>query len=169
MSELIPANEHAALIERNKANGWEDLEPKRKAFGMRYVTDYNHRKAAEEAGFSPNSGLALTREPLLSAYIAELQESNFVTNIITEDFVRAQWLNMIPKLMGEEEVMLGVDNDGDQLSGMKFHPSEMGNVLKEMAKTTKIYEDGSGQSGNVNVQINVGDLIGHGEVEVKDV
>jgi len=168
-NEIMLKEELDALIERNIGNGWEDIEPKRKAFALRYVVDYNHRQAAEDSGFSANSGLKLTREPLLSAFIGELQKQNHITNIITEDFIRTQWLGLIPLLMGEVEVPLGVDSEGDQLTGCKFHPSEMGNVLKEMAKTTKIYDEGSGQTGNVNVQINVGDLIGHGEVEIKDV
>lgn len=165
--ELISKEDMIALIERNKSNGWEDLDAKRKAFALRYVTDYNHRRAAEESGFSPNSGLGLTREPLLSAFISELQQSNHITNVITEDFIRAQWMNMIPLLMGDVEMPMGVDKDGDQIYGQKFYPAELNNVLKEMAKTTKVYEDGSGDGGNVNVQINMGDLVGNVEVNKK--
>lgn len=159
-TELVPANEMQEKIKRNTLNGWEDLEPKRKAFALRYVVDYNHRQAAEDAGFSANAGISLVREPLLSAFISEIQHQAQITNLITEDFVRTQWMNMIPLLMGDVQMPMGVDRDGDQVYGQKFYPAELNNVLKEMAKTTKIYDEGSGQGGNVNVQINVAGLIG---------
>jgi len=155
----------ALIIERNKAAGWPDIEPKRKAFAMYYLIDYDTRKAAKKAKFAEKTGASLIREPLLSAYIAELQSQDLISNVVTEDFVRTQWLNLIPILSGQVEVPLGVDADGDQLNGKKFHASELNNVLKELAKSTKFYEEGSGGDGSVNVQINVGALLGNTEVK----
>lgn len=154
-----------AIIERNKQNGWEDLEPKRKAFAMHYLTDYDARKAAKKAKFAEATGAKLIREPLLSAYIAELQNQDLISNIVTEDFVRIQWLNLIPILSGQVEVPLGVNAEGDQLNGKQFNAGALNSVIKELAKSTKFYEEGSGGS-QVNVQINVAALLGD---NIKDV
>jgi len=154
----------ALIIERNKGTGWPDLTAQRKAFAMHFLMDYDHRAAAVEVKFSEAMGAKLIREPLLSAYISELQNQDLISNIVTEDFVRTQWLNLIPILSGQVEVPLGVDADGDQLNGKKFMASELNNVLKELAKSTKFYEEGSGD-GSVNVQINVAALLGNTEVK----
>ena len=159
-------NELNAVIERNKQNGWEDLEPKRKAFAMYYLMDYDHRASAKKAKFSEDFGKSLIREPLLSAYISELQTQDLISNIVTEDFVRTQWLNMIPILSGRVDIALGVDADGTQLVGRQFNAGALNSVLKELAKSTKFYEEGSGGSGQVNVQINMGALLGN---NIKDV
>ena len=155
-----------AVIVRNKADNWPDLTAQRKAFAMHYLMDYDHREAAHKAKFSKEYGKVLVREPLLSAYIAELQDQDLISNIVTEDFVRTQWLNLIPILSGQVEVPLGVNADGDQLNGKQFNAGALNATLKELAKTTKIYEEGSGGSGQVNVQINVGALLGD---NIKDV
>lgn len=155
-----------AVIERNKQNGWEDLTAQRKAFAMYYLASYDHRDAAKKVKFSADFGTSLIREPLLSAYIAELQGQDLISNIVTEDFVRTQWLNLIPILSGQVEIPLGVNADGDQLNGKQFNAAALNATIKELAKTTKIYEEGSGGSGQVNVQINMGALFGDKEKDI---
>ena len=147
------------IIARNKANGFEDLDHQRKAFALSYASNYNHRDAAEEAGFPPGRGIKLIREPLVAALISHLQEETAMANFVTADFVRAHWLRVIPMLMGEEEVP-HVLADGEEVSVKRFFPGELNNVLKELAKSTKFYEDGSGGGGNVNVNIDMGALLG---------
>lgn len=131
-----------AQIERNKSSDWEDISPQRKAFALNYVIIYDHRQSARLAGFSPDRGFRLLREPLLSAYIAHLQEEDYVTNTITEDFVRTQFHSLIPMLMGHVEVPI-VDSHGVPHNVKKFFPGELIAVLKEIAKSTKFYENGS--------------------------
>ena len=146
-------------IELAKADNFSNLEPKRRAFALRYILDYNHRKAAEEVGFSADYGITLLREPMIAAMISYLQEETQIANIITTDFVKTQFLNIIPMLAGEVEVP-HVLPDGQEKDVKKFFPGELVNVLKELAKSTKFYEDGSGGGGNVNVIIDVGKLLG---------
>ncbi len=149
-----------ALIERNRREDWPDLTPEKRAFALVYVVSYNHRDAASSAGLSPDSGIRLIRDPLVSAYIREIQDKDLVSNLITEDFVRTHMVNLLPKLLGQEEVPL-VDKDGSQISVKKFHPTDAVNLLKELAKSTKFYEEGSGQGGNqVNVNIDLSRLLG---------
>lgn len=160
--KITDKEELKVVIERNKNNGWPDLPAKRKAFAMHYVVGYNHRKASKQAGFSEDFGAELIREPLLTAYIAELQSQELMSNIVTEDFVRTQWLNLIPMLSGQVEVPI-VLADGTQTYGRKFMAGELNSVLKELAKSTKFYEEGSGQGSQVNVNIDMGALLGRTE------
>jgi len=136
--------ESEALILRNKAENWPDLPPQRKAFALRYIIDYDHRAAAKEVKLNETYDLKYIREPLTSAYIAYLQEESNISNVITNDFIRTQFLNLIPMLSGQVEVPMIVGTTGLQVEAKKFHASELISVLKELAKSTKFYEAGSG-------------------------
>ncbi|REK56689.1 MAG: hypothetical protein DWQ49_09975 [Bacteroidetes bacterium] len=157
--QIIPIDDTQNVIERNKLDGWVDLDSKRKAFAMRYIIDYDHRTAAEESGFSPNIAMSLLREPLTAAFISELQKEKGLSNIVTSDFIKTQFVNLIPYLSGQIEVPI-VTGSGEQIEARKFYPGELVNVLKELAKSTKFYEDGSSDKGVTNIQINMGDLVG---------
>lgn len=167
MNDLVTKEEWNKQVQHNKDNDWPDLDLQHRAFALHYVTHYDHRLAAQEAGLKKENGLKILRLPLVSAFVAHMQETTFRANIITEDFVRAQWLNLLPKLMGEEAVAQ-VTGTGEEFTAPRFYPGEATNLLKEMAKTTKIYESGSGQGGQVNVQINLAALLGN-ESDVIDV
>ena len=133
-----------ALIERNKAENWPDLLPQRKAFALRYIIDYDHHSAAKETKLNPKYSLKYLREPLTAAYISYLQAESHIQNVITDDFVRTQYLNLLPMLSGQVEVPMVVGKDSDQINAKKFHSTELISVLKELAKSTKFYEGGSG-------------------------
>jgi hypothetical protein len=152
---LYTADDLTSEIERHKSSNWETLDGQLRAFAYEYVIHYDHRKAAKAVGFSESKGIKLIRDPLVSALIKDIQDRNLVSNIITEDFVRSQWLNLLPKLMGDEEVNL-VTAMGAQFQAKKFHSSETVSVLKELSKSTKFYENGSGQEGGTTVNINLG-------------
>ncbi|MCK5609670.1 hypothetical protein KAR91_47795 [Candidatus Pacearchaeota archaeon] len=144
VEKWLSKEESTALIERNKKEGWPDLPPQRRAFALRYIIDYDHRESAKEAGLNENYALKYIREPLTSAYISYLQEEANISNVITNDFIRTQFLNLIPMLSGQVEVPMIVGKDGDAVSAKKFHSNELISVLKELAKSTKFYEGGSG-------------------------
>lgn len=158
---IVPLDENInkELIDRNIESNFADLEPQKRAFALSYVIDYDHRRAAMEAGIKPNRGFSLLRDPLVSAFIKFLQDELQISNIITADFIKAQYLALIPKLAGQEDIPI-ILPDGEQIEGKKFYPGELTNVLKELAKSTKFYEDGSGQGGGVNITIDVGALTG---------
>ena len=155
--------EYHAIIERNEKSDWSDLEPRERAFAYSYLTDYNHRRAANDVGLGADAGIRYLRRPLVSAFIQFLQERSHIANTITDDFVRTQMLNLLPKLLGQEPVPL-VDKDGGEFDALKFHPSESVNLLRELAKSTKFYEGGSGQSQGVTVIINNGAMLGDEEI-----
>lgn len=150
-------------IDRYNKNGWKDFDADLKAFSYYYLEHYNHRKAAQAIGRPAGSGISLIRNPLVSAFIGYLQEKRNITNIITADFVRSQYLDLIPKLAGEVPIPM-VNSDGDEYMVHKFHSNELISVLKELGKSTKFYENGSGQGGGqVQVSLNFGGVMSEGE------
>jgi hypothetical protein len=144
----------AKQITAHRENAWADFDPKKRMFAYYYLEDYNHRKAAERVGFPPQKGLAISREPLVAALIADLQEQMQLRTTINSDFVRTKWLEILPKLMGEEEVAM-VDKEGCQFAAKKFHSADATRALVELGKSTKFYADGSGGSAAVNISINL--------------
>lgn len=154
---LYSTDSLALEVERQKQLDWADLDPALRAFAHAYMISYNHREAAEAAGYSASKGISLVRDPLVSAYVQHLQNQNLVSNVITEDFVRSQYLNLIPKLAGEEDINI-VTAIGQELSVKKFHSSELVAVLRELGKSTKFYENGSGQESGVTINLNLGDV-----------
>lgn len=167
------ANTDVIVIEQNtkeaidiaKGNNFADLPLNKRAFALSYIMSYNHREAAKEAGFVPDRGISLLRDPMISAFIAHLQDEIHISNVVTADFVRHHMVSLIPKLSGEEEVPMVLPN-GEEIIAKKFHSGELINLLKELAKSTKFYEDGSGQgNGGVTVNINVAALLGGGHNE----
>lgn len=146
----LTVDELRALIDRNKNNGWQDLDPRERAFALEYLVHYSHRKAAEKAGYSASAGISLIRRPLVAAFIRDLQDHQSVTNIVTEDFVRNLWLTLLPKLMGEEEVPM-VTSQGEAFTAKKFHASEVNSVIKELAKSTDFYKAEEGGTNLADV------------------
>lgn len=153
-SDLPDYKAMAKQIVSHRENAWADFDPKKRMFAYYYLEDYNHRRAADRAGFPPQKGLAISREPLVAALIADLQEQMQLRTTINADFIRTKWLEMLPKLMGEEEVAM-VDKDGCQFAAKKFHSADATRALVELGKSTKFYADGSGGSASVNISIDL--------------
>ena len=157
-----------ALVERNRNNNWPDLAPAQRAFAYHYIVHYNHLQAAEECGMSRSSGLGMLRHPLVAAFIEHLQKEQATNSFITKEFITTQYLNMIPMLMGEEEVAIVLAN-GEQAYGKQFRPAELRGVLSELSKTVKDFDVSNltpGKSG-ITVNIDLGSLIGGKEVKAE--
>jgi len=167
--QVLDSNKQVESLRKDK---WASLDPKRKKFVYSYIETYDHCAAAKAAGFSRSQGLSLLRDPLVAAFLNDVQEVMGERSIITRDFINVQWMKILPKLMGEEEVMLGVDKDGIQVEGYKFHAGEATRALTELSKSTNFYAGGTGNA-NVNININL-DALGIDEAvtiegEAKDV
>lgn len=150
--QLTNCNE---LIAKNREEGWPDLDPKRKAFAYFYLESYNQRLAAEKAGFNPSTGSKLLREPLLMAFITDAQEVMAQRSLVNRDFVNFQWLKLLPKVMGEEEVAIVDRKEGLSFFAKEFNANAAAKVLTELSKSTNFYADGSDSKGAVTVNINL--------------
>jgi hypothetical protein len=157
-------------IERHEANGFIDMPEQDKAFAVEYITNgFKHRKAATEVGFHADAGIRKLRDPLIGAFISHLQSENNVAKLITTQFVEQQYLEILPKLKGEEEVDIVDIKEGASFKAKKFHSAELVSVLSHLGKSSGyIAPDVGPNVGQVNVQINLGDLAGDVEVLVDE-
>ena len=128
------------LLKRNQENGWTDLTAVQKAFAYSFLVHYDHRRAAEEAGRGREYGMTMLRHPLTAAFIAHEQKQQATVGYITKEYIMVQYMNLMPMLMGETAVPLGVDKDGDQVIARKFDATNMKNVLSEMSKFIDDYQ-----------------------------
>jgi hypothetical protein len=140
-----------------------------KAFAVEYITNgFKHREAAMEVGLHAGTGLTRLRDPLIGAFIAHLQSQNNIAKLITTQFVEAQYLEILPKLKGEEEIDVVDIKEGVSVKVKKFHSAELVSVLRDLGKSSGYIAPDLGPSGgNVNVQINLGDLAGDRLVQVE--
>lgn len=157
-NQLAPFD--SSTIERNRENGFMDLDEAKKAFCIVYVTNgYKHREAAEEAGLNPDKGIQLKREPLVSAYIYDLQQQYLAESIVTKQVMDAKLDELEDIAMGRVEIPL-VTGAGDKIEAKKFMPDMAMKVYSEKVRLHKIVEDKS-KSGHVSVSINMAGMVGN--------
>lgn len=159
-NELIDLNskDFSEKLALQEANGWPDLAPNEKAFLANYAQTYSVAKAAASVdSIGTSRGNTLLRNPLAVAFLNKIQDVMASRSVITRDFVNMQWLNLLPKVMGEEEIAM-VDREGCSFMGKKFDAAAATKVVTELSKSTNFYADGSGQSASVNISINLGAL-----------
>ena len=157
----------AALVDRNRQTGWKDLPEVDRAFAIEYITNgFNHANAAEAVGLTKSSGLRKLRAPLVQGFIAYLQDQRAKASIITREFVEQQYLEILPKLKGEEAVPL-VSPQGDAYEAKKFHSGETVSVLRDLSKAAGYTPEEIKGGAVVNVQRNMQGLCGEVEIKVQ--
>ena len=165
LATLEQLQQRSSLVERNRKSNWPDLQPKHKMLAYYYLEEYNWSKAAKKVGISGSTASAMFRnDPVFAAFVNDLQEEYAQRSVVNADFVRVQWLKVLPMVMGEEEVPLVYK--GDQFSAKQFDSNATAKVLTELGKSTKFYEGGTGQGG-VQVNINL-EALGIKEEKVID-
>lgn len=153
----------AKMIARNMETGWVDLTEQKKAFAYEYIANgFKHREAAAKIGFNPNSAMSVLRDPMVSAFISHLQEKHFTSTIITKQFVESYYLELLPRLAGEEEIDV-VNASGECFRAKKFHGSEIVSVLRDLSKATG-YAKEEDKSNIVNIQMNFAAVMSKPEV-----
>jgi phage terminase small subunit len=163
MTELVPSLQNklsnsSEIIARNRESDWPDLDSQRKAFAYFFLEDYNARNAAEKAGFNKNTGSKLLREPLLMAFVNDCQKTLGERSFVNRDFVTMKWLEMLPKVMGEEEIPIINNKDSYAFMAKQFDSAGAAKVLTELSKSTDFYANGSGSTASVTVNIDLGAL-----------
>jgi hypothetical protein len=131
------------LIEEHRETQWKHLDHELKMFAYEYLKDYDHAEAAKLSGVGKKNALKTLRNPLVQAFIQDIMDDRQVSTNITQDYVTTMWMKLLPKLMGEEDVHM-VTSSGAVIEEKKFFASESISALREMSKSTKFYEDGSG-------------------------
>lgn len=142
-----------AWLEENRQNGFLDLSSQHKQFAFEYLKCYSHLQAADAVGIARNIALRTLKDPLVQAFIVYLNERKEHYTLIDASFIEVQYLSLYGKLIGEEDVPM-VDKNGDCFVGRKFHAAEAVGALRDMAKSTKFFKEGSGQGGvNINFDL----------------
>lgn len=160
-----PSESNQSLL---KEESFTDLAEKDRAFAVEYITNgFNHRKAAVAVGLSPNTGISKLRQPLVSKFIAHLQESSQNAAVITKQFVEAKYLEILPKLMGEEEVPIFDHKEGVTIEGRKFHSAEVVSVLRDLGKAAGYVAPEGPKGGSVNVTIDLGGFTGEPQIVIE--
>jgi len=161
---VLDAESLDTLISNNAEAGWPDLDERDRAFAVEYITNgFSHNDAAEAVGLSRKSGLKKLREPLIGAFIRHLQASTANAKIITQQFVEQKYLEVLPKLMGEEDVPLFDHKEGISISAKKFHSAETVSVLRDLGKAAGYVAPEGPKGGNVHVTIDLGGFTGQSE------
>jgi phage terminase small subunit len=143
-------------LEAEKQADYPSLSSQRKLFAYYYLSDFDHRAAAQQAGFSPDIGVRLLREPLLASFIESLKQEHFARIGIDADMVKTIWLETIPVLAGKAKAKR-LMKDGVVLDAENFDGPSLVSALRELGKMTDVYANGSG-NGETHVTINLGDL-----------
>lgn len=148
----------------NRENGFEDLETKRKAFCVRYITNgYDHREAAEHVGFSRDKGIVLKREPLIAAYISDLMKQYVAESLVTKQTLDSYLDELEDIAMGRISVPM-LTPTGDEIEAKKFHPDLAMKIYTEKAKLHGIVKEDERAGAAVTVIINTTSLTGPVEV-----
>jgi hypothetical protein len=150
-------------MEEQATLGWPDVTDQEKVFVVRYLVDFNHKKAAEESGIDPDKALRVLRDPLINAYTKWLRRGLEARELLTREMVAHHWLEALPKLRGEEEIPL-VTKDGQQTKGKKYHASEYVRALVELSRITNLTPEEIHQSKpSVQVNLNFGGMLAPGQ------
>jgi hypothetical protein len=145
-------------IERNKQLGWPDLSAQKKQFARVYLETYNPKRAAEHCGLPKAHAHLLVREPLVAAFIEELESGYAARSFLTKEMVLIEQLEVLEKLQGREEVPI-VDKEGGTVHAKKFHAAETVKFLADLAKQTGASTASGGAGSGVSISINFGDLV----------
>ncbi len=152
--------ETSRVIERNRGEKWECLEPHKRMFAIEYMRTMSHVMAAKNIGRA-GDGLRYLRDPLVLALISDLQEEYHQTNIITEYWIQAKLMELLPRVMGEEEIPIVLAN-GLEMTAKKFHASESKAVIDAL---------GNSLTRENGININVSGKVTHSAdtVSIKDI
>ena len=141
-------DELRSFLADQRENGFLALGQDKRLFALNFVETGSYAMASEAAMVVKDTGRRWLRDPLVSAFIAYLNQQKEHYSLIDASFVESQYLVLLAKLLGEEEVPM-VNKDGAQFSAKKFHSSEAVAALRDMAKISGHYKEDS----TVNVHV----------------
>jgi hypothetical protein len=134
-----------------RADGFQCLSPVERQFAIEFVVSAGTLKAmAAQFGLPIPIIQRMYNDPVVRAFIADLQAEVLQHRLVNEQWVEGQIMRIWPQLVGEEPVAL-VDKCGNSFEAKKFHSTEVTSILKHFGGNTD-----QKKVGGVNVQINFG-------------
>lgn len=135
-----------------------DLETQDIAFALEYMIDYDYTRAAKHVGLTKAQGRALSNDPKVKRYILACLGENAQASLITEQYIQANYLRIMPMLLGDEEVPMVVQ--GVPVEAKQFEPAAALAALRDMAKSTNFVKNPDVDKNNISVTVNIANLVG---------
>jgi hypothetical protein len=148
------ASDHGhAYIERERLAGFPSLTAIQRHVALEFVLSGATLKALAEAmEFTLGDIRRMFGDPIVRAFISELQKEYAIHRLLTEQWVETQILKNLPKFEGEEPVPV-VTRDGDEVMRRKFHGRELIALYKAFGGNAD-----QKKSGGVHVTIDFGSM-----------
>lgn len=145
----MTADEQRSFLSEQRENGFQQLEQPKRLFALEFVATGSVAQSAEAAGITTATGHRWIKNPVVSAFVHYLNQQKEHYSLIDASFVESQYVSLLSKLLGEEEVAM-VDKEGVQFMAKKFEGAAAVSCLRDLAKISGHYkEDGS----TINVQV----------------
>lgn len=149
-TSLLPSTK---LIEEARNTGYIVLSPMQRQIAIEFVVSGRSVSAlSKEMGYPSDQIRRVINDPIVRAFISDLQAEVAQHKIINAAWVEAQIINLWPKFTGEEEVDL-VGKDGINIKAKKFHATEITSILKHFSGNSD-----QKKAGGTHVVINFGDM-----------
>lgn len=139
--------------------GWPDITDQQKVFVVKYLTEFNYYKAAQESGLDSGAALRLLRDPLINAYVKHLRQGLEARELLTREMAAQNWIELIPRLKGEIEVPV-VTKSGEVVNVKKYFAAELLRAISELSKISGLTPIEAIETGkkSVSVTLNFGGL-----------
>lgn len=128
----LPAQHESrfAFVERERLSGFPSLDPVQRQVALDFVLSGSTLKAIAEERQCPLRTIQnMFGDPLLRAFIGELQKEYAAHKMLDGQWVEAQILKNLPKFEGEEAIPV-VTREGEQVMRKKWHGKELVAIYK---------------------------------------
>lgn len=138
-SDMRPDDLKSFLADE-RANGFLSLSQQQRQFAIEFTKCASHLEAADLAGIPREKALRTLRDPLVACFVNYLNQQKEHYSLIDASFIEVQYLGLLGKLMGEEEVAC-VDKEGTPMTRKIFEGSAAVALLRDLAKISGHYKD----------------------------
>jgi hypothetical protein len=153
---LMDPRSVAGKVARAREEGYIHLTPFQRQFALEFVlSGATLKKIARVMELPRPTVQRMYNDPVVRAYISDLQKEVAAQRIINDQWVENQILQQMPKLLGEEPVDI-VTSKGCHVKRKKYHAAELVSLFKHFGGGQEAKQAGA---GGVNVQINFGDIL----------
>jgi hypothetical protein len=115
----------AARVEKERLAGFPSLNSVQRQIALEFVLSGATLAALAKEMDIPRPAInRMLADPILRAFIAELQKEMAVHRLLNEQWVESQILKNLPKFEGEEPIPI-ITREGDQVERCKFHGKEL--------------------------------------------
>jgi hypothetical protein len=141
----------AAFVERERLAGFPSINPIQRQVALEFVLSGATLKAlAQQLDYPLAQVQRMFGDPILRAFITELQKEFAAHRLLTEQWVESQILKNMPKFEGEEPIPV-VTREGEQVLRNKFHGKELVAIYKAFGGNAD-----QKKNGGVHVTIDFG-------------